>query len=151
MIFLARGLLLGLAVWVAALAGAPAAIASARPPLVIGAAAAYSAGSLICHQRAERSFTIRGRQMPVCARCSGLYASALLGGVLALAAFRRRRIDLGRARWVLAAAALPTAATWLLELAGAAHPSNAARALAALPLGMAAGWTVIRMMAEEQP
>lgn len=26
-----------------------------------------------CHQKAERSFFIRGYQCPVCARCSGLY------------------------------------------------------------------------------
>lgn len=29
-----------------------------------------------CHQRAERSFSIRGRQFQICARCTGLVAGA---------------------------------------------------------------------------
>ena len=36
-----------------------------------------------CHQLAERSFFIKGRQFPVCARCFG----AFLGSALALSAF----------------------------------------------------------------
>ena len=39
-----------------------------------------SVSSRICHQRPERSFAIAGIQMPVCARCSGLYVSGALGG-----------------------------------------------------------------------
>lgn len=33
-----------------------------------------------CHQMPERSFFIRGRQLPLCARCSGILA----GGILAV-------------------------------------------------------------------
>jgi fluoride ion exporter CrcB/FEX len=40
-------------------------------------------------------------------------------------------------------AALPTLATWSVEAAGLAHPSNSVRAIAALPLGFAAAWLVI--------
>jgi len=41
-------------------------------------------GSLYgCHQIADRSFFIRGRQLPVCARCTGV----LLGSLLAYAFF----------------------------------------------------------------
>jgi len=36
----------------------------------------YVIGSLVCHQRPERSFYIWGHQMPVCARCTGIYAGA---------------------------------------------------------------------------
>ncbi|MCL2434314.1 MAG: DUF2085 domain-containing protein [Clostridia bacterium] len=32
-----------------------------------------------CHQLPERSFFWRGRQFPVCARCTGLFAGFLLG------------------------------------------------------------------------
>lgn len=32
-----------------------------------------------CHQLPERSFFIRGRQFPVCARCTGVFAGELLG------------------------------------------------------------------------
>src|SRR5437867_4112806 len=34
----------------------------------------YLVGSLLCHQRPERSFFLWGSQMPVCARCMGIYA-----------------------------------------------------------------------------
>ena len=39
----------------------------------------YAAGSIVCHQIPERSFHIAGVQLPVCARCTGLYAGALAG------------------------------------------------------------------------
>ena len=38
----------------------------------------YLVGSLLCHQRPERSFFLWGSQMPVCARCLGIYAGAAL-------------------------------------------------------------------------
>ena len=87
--------------------------------------------------------------MPVCARCTGLYVSALLGGLLALA-WARRPVEGGRARWLLALASAPTAVTWLGEVAGVVHPSNAVRALAALSLGAAAAWVVVAMMANDR-
>ena len=31
-------------------------------------------GSVVCHQMAERSFILGGKQLPVCARCTGIYA-----------------------------------------------------------------------------
>jgi uncharacterized membrane protein len=49
------------------------------------------AGYAVCHRITERSFTIAGRQLPLCARCTGMYLGvALTFVVLALA---------GRARW----------------------------------------------------
>src|SRR5262245_11882327 len=38
----------------------------------------YGIGSGICHQLPERSFYLWGRQLPVCARCAGIYAGAAL-------------------------------------------------------------------------
>ncbi len=52
-------------------------------------AGTYLLGGLICHQRPERSFHPEGAQMPVCARCFGLYLGGGLG-VLAALGFRRR-------------------------------------------------------------
>ena len=49
------------------------------------------AGYAICHRITERSFMIAGRQLPLCARCTGMYLGvALTFAVLALA---------GRTRW----------------------------------------------------
>lgn len=39
-------------------------------------------GLLGCHQRPDRSFFVRGRQLPLCARCTGVFAGYLLGGAL---------------------------------------------------------------------
>lgn len=101
---------------------------------------------VICHQRPERSFFIGGSQLPVCARCTGLYLGAALAfpiGLLAPAPAARR------ARWILAVTALPTAVTWMLEVAGVAPFSNIVRCAAALPLGAVAAWLVLSAVAAE--
>ena len=53
-----------------------------RPALVVSAGV-YLTGSLLCHQRPERSFSLWGAQMPVCARCAGLYLGGALGVLVA--------------------------------------------------------------------
>jgi uncharacterized membrane protein len=141
---LARGLVLALVLWVVALVWAPSAIASSNPAVATMAAMVYQGGAVVCHQRPERSFVVFGRPMPVCARCTGLYASALGGAVLALVL--AVPIAAGRARWILGLAVAPTLATVILERAGLAAPSNEARAIAAIPAGIAAAWLVVGLM-----
>ena len=140
-----RTALAGLAVlgfaWIAALFVAPITVASSNRMLALPSALVYVAGSHICHQRAERSFHIDGRQMPVCARCTGLYVSAAAAIPFALVA--ATTIPSRRSRTILVLAALPTLVTWALEYWGLAPFSNVARAVAALPLGFAAAWLVI--------
>lgn len=103
-------------------------------------------GALICHQRPERSFFIDGRQVAVCARCSGLYAGAALAVPVALVA--ASSVASHRARTIALVASLPTALTWNLEFAGVAQFSNAIRFAAALPLGAAAAWLVLGVLSE---
>jgi len=120
-------------VWVAGLLVAPVAL---RPFC-----------AFICHQRPERSFFVAGTQLPVCARCMGLYIGAALAMPLAL---RARSLPAARReRFVLAAAALPTALTWILEFAAGVPVSNTARFLAALPLGATAAWLVHAVIADD--
>jgi uncharacterized membrane protein len=104
----------------------------------------YVAASVVCHQRSARSFHSAGVKWPVCARCSGLYLAAPIGAMVAAsgARFRGRwsRPNPGltpRARLLawLALSAVPTVVTWSLEWLAAVPVSNAARFLAALPLG----------------
>jgi uncharacterized membrane protein len=144
---LARVLVLGLVLWVIALVWAPAAIASSNPAVAAIAAMVYQGGAVVCHQRPERSFTMFGRSMPVCARCTGLYASALGGAVLAL--LFAMPMAAGRARWILGLALAPTLASVILERAGLAAPSNGARAIAAIPAGIAAAWLVVGLLRGE--
>ena len=40
----------------------------------------YAFGDLNCHQKFERSWTINGNQMPVCARDVGIFLGLALGG-----------------------------------------------------------------------
>jgi uncharacterized membrane protein len=147
---IARLLVAGVFVWVAAVVFAPIAIGSTSPMARACAAAAYAAGSFVCHQIPERSFHLAGRQFAVCGRCTGLYVSALAGGLLALGVRRRFPIN---DRVALAIAAVPTGLSWGLEHIGLAAQSNAIRAAAALPLGFAAAWIVITMLltASSQP
>jgi uncharacterized membrane protein len=101
----------------------------------------YAAASRICHQRPERSFFIAGFQMPVCARCSGLYVSGALGALLGWAARSRPRSAM-----MLIVAAIPTVTTFALEFLGVMRFSNSTRAMAALPLGIVAGWVFVTML-----
>lgn len=57
----------------------------------------------VCHQIHSHSFTIGGHQMPLCARCTGMYLGAL-ATLLLLAALRRRasRLPVGSVMGVLA-------------------------------------------------
>ena len=57
------------------------------PPGLLGKADAV--GYAVCHRIAVRSFMIGDRQVPLCARCSGMYLGALLGMVY-LAGFGRK-------------------------------------------------------------
>ena len=139
---LARALVLGCLLWTALLIAAPFAAGSPHAPVARAGALVYLAGSFVCHQRPERSFHLAGAPLPVCARCTGLYVSALAGALASLA-LSTASISASRARWLLGLAALPTLVTVMFEVLGLAHPSNMARAIAALPLGSAAAWVVI--------
>ena len=129
---LAFALFGGVLLWNAALTAAPYALdRRAGGGALAAAAVVYVTGSVICHQRAARSFHPWGVQFPVCGRCAGLYAGALLG-VLGAAGFRVRIT-----RVLLVAAAAPTAGTLLIEALGVADPGNVGRAASAAPLGAA--------------
>jgi hypothetical protein len=41
----------------------------------------YAIGSAVCHQLPERSYHLWTAQMPVCARCAGMYAGAAIAAI----------------------------------------------------------------------
>jgi uncharacterized membrane protein len=102
----------------------------------------YLIAGQVCHQRPARSFHTDGVQWPVCGRCSGLYLAAPAGAIAALLA-ARRRTSRPSVAW-LAAAAVPTAVSFAIEKAGIADVGNGLRFAAALPLGLALAWVVVR-------
>jgi uncharacterized membrane protein len=99
------------------------------------AGALYALGSRICHQRPERSFHLLAAQLPVCARCLGIYAGAAAGSLLATSARIRSSASRLSPRMLLLGGSIPTALTLVLEWSGAWGATNLARAAAGLPLG----------------
>lgn len=101
----------------------------------------YAIGGLVCHQRPERSFHLGMAQLPVCARCLGVYAGVAMGLVAWTVAAMWRRVRWTRAAAIraLAASGLPTAITVACAWLGVGDPSNAWRAALAVPLGVVGG------------
>jgi uncharacterized membrane protein len=124
--------------------------ARARDEAPALSAAVYLAGSRICHQQPGRTFHTHGTPWPVCGRCAGLYLGAPFG---ALAAWRprRRRTDARPSLGWLIAAGLPTAVTFAVEHGGLVPGTTALRFVAALPLGAAVSWVIVRVAADSSP
>jgi hypothetical protein len=139
--------------WGAALFAAPYLVrpdarASRGPRLL--SSAVYLAGSLVCHQRTERSFRLAAVQMPVCARCLGIYvgAGAMALALVAVAGLNRAPVAQARAasgwrsaasnpRAVFIVGALPSLLTLVYEWTTGDTPANGIRAAAGVPLGAA--------------
>lgn len=118
-------------------------LAPLGPPALT--AATYAAGSVLCHQRPERSFHLWGAQLPVCARCAGIYAGAAVVTAAYLAGLWQPagRLAPVRLRRVLLAGCAPTVTTVALEWSSLAAMSNPVRAAAGLALGLAAASIVM--------
>jgi uncharacterized membrane protein len=117
------------------------------------ATAIYAIGSVICHQIPERSFHLAGVQIPVCARCVGIYAGAataasihVLAGVGAHST-RWRILGPRTARRVFLVSALPTLITVALEWGGAWRGTNIVRAIAGMALGVGGALVVMGAVA----
>jgi hypothetical protein len=132
----------------------------------------YGLGSLICHQLPERSYHLWAAQMPVCARCAGIYFGAACGAlastfVPAMGYWKSRNAtdprpvrpearslddrsnqkahpgSLRNARVLLGLAAVPTVVTLLYEWSTGDMPSHAMRAAAGVPIGLVVAWLVV--------
>ena len=137
---------LPLAAWIAARPGAS--------PLYALAFGIYAAGSIVCHQVPARSFHLWGAQLPVCARCTGIYAGGAVAAIVwsvmlyVASGFSRTWVRLKadttyeHAKIALLVAALPTAATLIFGWATSQMPANSIRALAGFPLGAAVVWVI---------
>jgi uncharacterized membrane protein len=108
-------------------------------------AAIYILGSFICHQRPERSFWLDGQQLPVCARCIGIYAGAVLGATVApfIGLVRRPRT-------LIVLAVLPALASLVVEWTGLGRPTNAMRALTGVIAGAIIAATVLATLHYER-
>jgi hypothetical protein len=117
----------------------------------------YAVGSAICHQLPERSMHLWRAQMPVCARCTGIYFGAVIGATAAAlsrraaasalgASARLRHLHASSPAWVRAAlltAVAPTLATLFFEWTTGIMPPHAIRAAAGLLIGVVVAWLVV--------
>jgi uncharacterized membrane protein len=127
--------------WSAALPAATLVSSLAAPavPLYLLSLTVYAVGAYVCHQRPERSFFLWTRQMPVCARCAGIYIGAAIA-VLGAGAIPAR---LRPTREMVAVAALPIALSLVYEWTTGVTPSNAIRAITGVGFGAAVAWLVV--------
>ena len=132
--------------WVAVILAAPIALAHGY---VVLPSVIYEIGGVICHQRPERSFHLLGIQLPVCARCFSLYGSGAVGALVAYLGPAVEPSLSRRSATILGLAALPTAVSVGSEWLGILRPGSAARAIAAVPLGLAAAWLFVRALRAE--
>jgi len=113
----------------------------------------YAAGAIICHQLPERSFHLAGFQLPVCARCLGIYAGAAAAasihvlGVFVANSARWRLLSPAVARRVFLVSAVPTVVTVALDWAGAWSGTNVVRAIAGVALGVGGALVVMSAVA----
>ena len=69
-----------------------------------------------CHQRKDRSFCIRGKQFPVCARCTG----AFIGYLTSIFTYYYLKVPL----WINAAFCLIMFADWFVQRIGVLESDN---------------------------
>ena len=111
----------------------------------LASAGVYVFASALCHQRPERSFQLWGSQMPVCARCAGIYLGAAVAVLWSAARGLQPsagRSPKGLALQAIIVGSLPSAATLVYEWTTGIVPSNWTRAAAGFPLGLAVAWVV---------
>lgn len=115
---------------------------------------AYAAGAVVCHQLPDRSFFWGDWQFPVCARCTGLYLSAVVGvAAWALMRLRQRgrpiRVDPRFAVVLLTVAAVPTLISLASAWVGLWDGTNVWRFVLAVPLGASGGVMVAAVAAKD--
>jgi uncharacterized membrane protein len=94
----------------------------------------------ICHGRPERSLELFGASMPICARCTAIYAGILAG----LALFRLMPWLQERFMRIVALAALtPLAIDGLTQLTGLRESTNPLRIATGLIAGLAFGLWIL--------
>jgi uncharacterized membrane protein len=131
----------GAALWCFLLVAAPLAV-SAGPPAAFAGEAVYRFFHPVCHQIPERSLQLAGHPLAVCARCSAIYISFLVG-VLAFPLARSPFTYTGLSRGWIAAALAPMLADVAMGILGLHTPGLETRLLTGGVFGFAAAFAVL--------
>lgn len=97
-----------------------------------------------CHQRPDRSFFIRGRQFPLCARCTGFYAAAIAGFLVY--PFFPLRIALFGLMGILIVFTIPMALDGTTQLFGWRESNNALRFITGILGGFWCGFAAYALI-----
>ena len=107
-------------------------------------------GSSLCHQIAERSYSLDSFQMPLCARCLGIHLGFLFGAVfIILCRFARHHgCMLQNVRHMLALAllAVPAVMDVSLSYAGVTESNNAIRSVTGAFFGVALAFILLPLL-----
>jgi uncharacterized membrane protein len=101
----------------------------------------YTFGDVWCHQKSERSFFINGNQMPVCARCFGIFLGVPIG--ICFSILSKTKIDKNIHKKFLIpliSGYSPLAVDEAGQLAGLWHSTNIIRMLTGISAGLAFGF-----------
>jgi uncharacterized membrane protein len=140
----------GTVVWAGAIpAAALSAAGQGDAALAPMAVLVYGIGSVVCHQRPERSFHLGATVLPVCARCTGIYAGAAVAVIVSLVLAHRRAYEPSRARMMMALAATPALLSLVYEWTTGVTPSNALRASTGICLGAAVAWLLTALLRDD--
>ena len=126
---------------------------AAIPTFILGAAAlcswAVATGAsmqwrllfrLLCHGRAERSLSLFGAPMPICARCTGIYLGLLIGiALFPLIRWLRERVM----RVVAIVAVTPLGIDGVTQLLGLRESVNPLRVATGVIAGLAFGLWIL--------
>lgn len=101
----------------------------------VPAALLYRAFAGVCHQIPERSFTLWGKPLGVCSRCTGVYFG-FAAGVMIYPLIRRIDETSFPARSILIAAAIPIAVDFALGFLGVWANTFGSRTMTGLLFGV---------------
>lgn len=90
-----------------------------------------------CHQRPDRSFSIHGKQFPVCARCTGVFAGQLVSLIL-IHFFKP-------AFWILALFCIVMLLDWSIQYLKIRESTNLRRLITGSLCGYAFGTIILQI------
>lgn len=91
-------------------------------------------GSLVCHQRTEKTLIVGGRFLPVCTRCTGAYLGLLIGYVILF--FRKRKAKGPPNLWATLVLSMPMIIDTVTQTLGMRESTNSLRLITGLFFGI---------------